>query len=352
MEELHQARAAVRMLKSQCIDLGDRLADTLGEYNALKTADRDIVQAQAAVKDRQRELQQVEQKRAALHIQCEEYRSTLSQLQQECDDFDGQAAARLIAERSAVRNQLEQLEELQLEVEEEEQDDKVTPETVSPEVGQQNEADDLNKFLRERESLAESVLQHAEELEEVQQELRDRETHIEFLRADVAEVEAKLKQAREALVEAQAESEKRLEQLDSKLEGTDLERTALETELWLKSQGNFDQNSFGSLPNSYTEETELDEEALVAKRESLGEQSAMLARCIQERRMECDRLTAELRALEVRLRTSASKSCCAATCFCNVVYEAVSLVSLCCARSRPVRAAPLEMELALVEQKS
>ena len=203
MEELHQARAAVRMLKSQCIDLGDRLADTLGEYNALKTADRDIVQAQAAVKDRQRELQQVEQKRAALHIQCEEYRSTLSQLQQECDDFDGQAAARLIAERSAVRNQLEQLEELQLEVEEEEQDDKVTPETVSPEVGQQNEADDLNKFLRERESLAETVLQHAEELEEVQQELRDRETHIEFLRADVADLEAKLKQAREALVEAQ-----------------------------------------------------------------------------------------------------------------------------------------------------
>ena len=115
-----------------------------------------------------------------------------------------------------------------------------------------------------------------------------------------------------------------------------------------------DTNSFGSLSGSFStsDELDVDEEALVAKREGLGEQSAMLARCIQKRRMECDRLTAELRALEVRLRSGASKCCCVATCFCSVVYQAVSLVSLCCARSRPVRAVPLEMELALVERKS
>ena len=58
-------------------------------------------------------------------------------------------------------------------------------------------------FFVGRQSLAETALQNAEKLEEVEQEIRDRETRIEFLRADVADLEAKLKQTRKVLVEAQ-----------------------------------------------------------------------------------------------------------------------------------------------------
>lgn len=353
--ELQSALGVVCLLRTQCTELRTRLDDTLKECQTLETAGTLLVKDQTAVANRQRELKDIEQKRAALQTRCDEGRVMVTQMQQEFDEFDGQVAPRLLAERANLRQQLEELDDLHQEFEEHQE---LSTREVSHKVIVPTVTEMLVELRRERQCLAEVVLHHAEEAEELRENVSDRESHVGMLRADLAEVEVKLARATEWLAETKEVSEKRLESLDAKFDGLDQEWEALETDMWGEREHSVSPNGssehvhghvelqrshpdIGPLPTScvvhrmssdsakLSDSAKRDECALIAKRERLTERVKELKLRIKEQRAECRSLMAGLHAAKERMKNN--DNCCSVQCAWTFMGLASSCQILCCA---------------------
>lgn len=285
MEDVREARRAVRMLRSQCVELSERLVGALDECQAQQRARDEEAALQSMIRERQRALQQLEAKRVEMSAGFEEQFATMAQLQLEVDAFDRDAGAVLQVKKAGLQHQVQdlratqQLQARQAEVQEIDED----------------ELEELQLRCCEHEALASALLKVTREL----QDAPDNTHRLEQWQVSVSNVEKRLLSSRSELETAQEIRKSCMDDVASRVTELD-EECALHTWTTPETETETDCDSCVSSANEECFPESLEE--LRVRYSSLQKESSALSQRIQSKVQERQLVMTLIQDAEAELR--------------------------------------------------